>query len=70
MSKRIQITLNDDIVRKIDAYAAAIGQNRSAVCAMWIGQSVLSIDKATAALESMGVDVARALEEDKRRKSK
>lgn len=68
MSKRIQVTLNDDIVKKIDAYAAAIGQNRSAVCAMWIGQSCLGIEKATESLMNMGVDVAKALGEDGRRK--
>lgn len=64
---RVQINLNDDLVKRIDAYAAAIGQNRSSVCAMWIGQAALGIEKATAALENMGIDVAKALEEDKRR---
>ena len=64
---RVQITLNDDIVRKIDEYAAAIGQSRSAVCAMWIGQNVLGISKATETLEKMGIDVAKALEDDGRR---
>ena len=67
---RVQINLNDDIVRKIDEYAAAIGQSRSAVCAMWIGQNVLGIEKATATLERMGIDVAKALEEDGRRNKK
>jgi len=64
---RVQINLNDDLVKKIDEYAAAIGQSRSAVCAVWIGQAVLGIQKATETLQSMGVDVAKALEEDGRR---
>ncbi len=64
---RVQINLNDDLVKKIDDYAAAIGQNRSSVCAMWIGQAALGIEKATQTLERMGVDVAKALTEDRRR---
>lgn len=64
---RVQINLNDDLVKKIDDYAAAIGQNRSSVCAMWIGQAALGIEKATQTLERMGVDVAKALAEDNRR---
>lgn len=64
---RVQVNLNEDIVKKIDEYAAAIGQSRSAVCAMWIGQNVLGIEKATETLEKMGIDVAKALEEDGRR---
>lgn len=64
---RVQINLNEDLVKKIDDYAVAIGQNRSSVCAMWIGQAALGIETATQALERMGVDVAKALAEDKRR---
>lgn len=64
---RVQINLNEELVKRIDAYAAAIGQNRSSVCAMWIGQAALGIEKATETLEKMGVDVAKALAEDKRR---
>lgn len=64
---RVQINLNDDLVKRIDKYAAAIGQNRSSVCAMWIGQSALGIEKTIETLEKMGVDVAKALAEDNRR---
>ena len=64
---RVQINLNEDLVKKIDDFAASIGQNRSSVCAMWIGQAALGIEKATQTLERMGVDVAKALTEDKRR---
>lgn len=64
---RVQINLNEDLVKKIDEYAAAIGQSRSAVCAVWIGQSVLGIERATQTLENIGVDVAKALRDDGRR---
>ena len=65
---KVQITLNDDLVKKIDQYAAAIGMSRSAVCAYWIGQSALGLETATHTLEKLGVDVAQALQEDRRRK--
>ena len=64
---RVEINLNPDLVKKIDEYAAAIGQSRSAVCAVWIGQSVLGIEKASQAIQSMGINVAKALEEDGRK---
>lgn len=61
---RVQVNLNDDLVKRIDEYAAAIGLSRSAVCAMWIGQAALSTDTALQTLERMGVNVAAALMED------
>ena len=38
---RLQITVNDDLVKKIDKYAKMIGISRSAMCALWIGQGVV-----------------------------
>lgn len=67
---RVQVNLNDDLVKRIDEYAAAIGLSRSAVCAMWIGQAALSTDTAIQSLERMGVDVAAALMENKTAKEK
>lgn len=68
---KVQVNLNENLVKKIDAYAAAIGQSRSAVCAIWIGQAVLGIDKATELLQSVGTDVAKALgEEGSKKKDK
>lgn len=54
---KVQITLNDKLVEKIDQYAAAIGMTRSGICAYWIGQSVLGFDRATQSIERMGSDV-------------
>ena len=62
---KLQININDDIVKKIDEYAKAIGISRSACCAMWIGNAVLSIEKATESLKNMGIDVSKALEDER-----
>lgn len=43
---RLQITVNDDLVKKIDKYAKMIGISRSAMCALWIGQGVVGYEKA------------------------
>ena len=43
---KVQINLNDDLVKKIDDFAKQIGMTRSALCATWIGYGVLGIDKA------------------------
>lgn len=58
---KVQITLNDDLVKKIDDYAHAIGMTRSAVCAYWIGQAALGTTTASQILERAGIDVAKAL---------
>lgn len=61
---RVQVNLNDDIVKKIDEYGKAIGVSRSALCATWIGQSVLSLDKSMDIIEKMGIDVAKTLKKN------
>lgn len=58
---KVQVNLNDDIVKKIDQYAKSIGVSRSAVCAIWIGQAVLGVDKATEILQHVGTDVAKTI---------
>ena len=59
---RVQVNLNDNIVKQIDEYAAAIGMNRSQCCAYWIGQAVLSLNKSLDVLEQMGFDMSEAIQ--------
>ena len=61
---KVQITLNDKLVEKIDKYAAAIGMTRSSICAYWIGQAVLGFDKASQTLDRMGTDVLTLLTQE------
>ena len=67
---KVQVNLNDDIVKKIDAYAGAIGVSRSAVCAMWIGNAVLGLDKATETLQRMSDGMVDAVTDEKEKKKK
>ena len=42
---KVQVMLNDDMVSKLDSYAKQIGVSRSSLCAVIIGQYVMSTDK-------------------------
>lgn len=42
---KVQITLSEDMVNRIDDYAKAMGISRSALCATFIGQGIMSYDK-------------------------
>lgn len=42
---KVQVMLNDDMVSKLDSYAKQIGVSRSSLCAVIIGQYVMSSDK-------------------------
>lgn len=42
---RVQVNLSDEMVKKVDDYAKMIGVSRSALCSMFIGQSIMSYDK-------------------------
>lgn len=48
---RITITCSNEQIAKLDAYAAKMGMNRSALCAYFIGQGLLSMDKAYGVLD-------------------
>lgn len=65
---KVQVNLNEDIVKKIDDYAKLIGVSRSAVCAMWIGNAVVGVDKATETLQRMSDDMVKTLTEETKQK--
>lgn len=43
---RINVTLSDEILSRIETYAKAMGINRSALCCYMIGQQIMAMDKA------------------------
>lgn len=43
---KLQITVSDELCERIDRYAKMMGQPRSSLCAVWIGQGVMGFDKA------------------------
>lgn len=51
---RVQVNISDELVKKIDDYAKMMGVSRSALCSVWIGQSVMSYDKSLMMIEQMG----------------
>lgn len=42
---KVQVNLSDDLVSRIDKYAKAMGVSRSALCGVWIGQSLMGMEK-------------------------
>ena len=42
---KVQVNLSDELVSKIDSFAKAMGVSRSALCGVWIGQTVMSMGK-------------------------
>lgn len=51
---KLQVNVNDDLVKQIDEYAALMGVSRSALCAMFIGQGILSYNKSFKLIDDIG----------------
>lgn len=51
---RVQVNVSDDLVKKIDEYAKVMGVSRSALCSVWIGQSVMSYEQSLSIVKQMG----------------
>lgn len=60
---RVQVNLSDEMVEKVDAYAAKMGVNRSALCAVLIGQGILTYDKSFEVVESVGEKLGKEVTE-------
>lgn len=53
---KIQVNLSPELIEKIDHICKSLGVSRSAFCALWIGQGVLSYGKAIETLDKIGFD--------------
>lgn len=60
---RVQVNVSDEMVKKVDLYAEQLGVSRSALCSMFIGQGVMSYDKAMDAMSGMKNIIKATLEE-------
>lgn len=58
---RVQVNLSDEMVERVDAYASKIGVNRSALCAVLVGQGVMAFDKSMDLLSNIGDKVGDSL---------
>lgn len=49
---KVQVIMNDEMVKRVDKYAKEIGVSRSSLCAMFIGQGVMGFDKGVDMIEN------------------
>lgn len=55
---RVQVNLSEEMLGKVDAYAEKMGVSRSALCALLIGQGIMSYDKSVDVLTALGKELA------------
>jgi len=60
---KVQVNISDDMVEKIDSLANKMGVSRSSLCAMAVGQYILSFEKSMSILENMGTDAVKFLKD-------
>lgn len=56
--QRITITVSDESVEKLCYYGEKMGMNRSALCAYFVGQGLLSMDKAYSLIDRVASDMS------------
>jgi len=61
---RIQINLSDEMVGKVDAYATIMGMSRSSLCAYFIGQSIMGLDRANNTITQFGESVVEMMKSE------
>lgn len=54
---RVQVSLSDSMVSKVDDMASNMGVSRSALCSMIIGQYMLNQEKAMDVLKAVGYEM-------------
>lgn len=56
---RLQVSVSDDLVKRIDYYASRFGCSRSALCSVLIGQGLMGYDKVDEVFEGIGETVKK-----------
>lgn len=59
--QRITITVSDESVEKLSYYGDKMGMNRSALCAYFVGQGLLSMDKAYSLIDRFASDMSEEM---------
>lgn len=59
--QRITITVSDESVEKLSYYGEKMGMNRSALCAYFVGQGLLSMDKAYSLIDMFASDMSEEM---------
>lgn len=60
---RVQVNLSDEMVEKVDAYAAKMGVNRSALCAVLVGQGIMGYDKTFEIADHLGLKLTEEVKQ-------
>lgn len=56
--QRITITVSDEIVERLSFYGEKMGMNRSALCAYFVSQGLLGMDKAYSVIDKVSFDIS------------
>lgn len=56
-NQRITITVSKEMAERLDLYSKKMGVNRSALCAQFIGVSIMGYDKAFDVMDNFGKDM-------------
>lgn len=59
--QRITITVSDESVEKLSYYGEKMGMNRSALCAYFVGQGLLGMDKAYSVIDKVTSDMSEEM---------
>lgn len=62
---KVQVTLSDELVEKIDEYAKKMGVSRSALCGVWIGQAIISLETTLSNSQSFFSDLVAKMDKSK-----
>lgn len=62
---KLQITVSDDMGKRIDRIADMVGVPRSSLCAVLIGQGIMSYEKGLQQIEKAGDAIVRSYDEGK-----
>ena len=61
---RVQVNLSEEMVAKVDLYAAKMGVNRSALCAVLVGQGIMGYDKTFEIADIIGMKLTEEATEE------
>lgn len=62
--KRINISLSEDMLKRLDYYASLFGIPRASMCSMLIGQGIVAWDKSISITDSMVQQINASLSGD------
>lgn len=49
---KVQVIMSEEMVKRVDEYANSMGVSRSALCAIFIGQGVMGLDRGADIVEN------------------